>query len=234
MDNNTERYLETFNKLENALKVKMGKDKFTPFARLIREGAKKDKFIFDYLNVLESLADIRNVLVHKEGNKIVAIPSDYAIEMLEEIYRKYTKPVTLEKICNRDVVSLRSDTSLYKALQIMKKHNYTKLPVYSKEKFEGMFTSSVFTRWYLEHLDTDIDIEARLKEIEVLSLVEKSDVKFVRRDMNVYDFVSILDKKRTKSGIYIVTEHGKENEKAIGIITSFDYKEIIKSISLNI
>ncbi len=234
MDNNTERYLETFNKLENALKVKMGKDRFTPFARLIREGAKKDKFIFDYLNVLESLADLRNVLVHKEGNKIIATPSDYAVQMLEEIYQKYTKPVTLEKICNRDVVSLKNNTTLYKALQIMKKHNYTKLPVYSKEKFEGMFTSSVFTRWYLDQLDGGVDIEAKLKEIEVSSLVEKSDVKFVRRDMDVYDFVSVIDRKRTKSGIYIVTEHGRDNEKAIGIITSFDYKEIIKSISFNI
>ncbi len=234
MDNNTERYLEAFNKLENALKVKLGKDRFTPFARLIKEGAKADKFILDYLNVLESLSDLRNVLVHKEGNKIIATPSDYAIEMLENIYERYTKPTTVEFICNRDVITLRTDTSLYKGLEIMKKHSYSKLPVYSKEKFEGMFTGTVFTKWYIKKLDSGANIRKELDETYVTDIVEKGDVKFIRRDMDVYEFVSVLNKKTTKSGIYIVTEHGKNTEKPIGIITSFDYKQILESISFNI
>ncbi len=234
MENNTERYLETFNKFENALKLKLGKNRFTPFAHLIKEGARSDKFIKYYLNILESLSDLRNVLVHKEGNKIVAVPSDYAVGMLELIYDKYTKPTNLDKICNHNLVSLRSDITLDEALEIMKKYDYSKLPVYSKEKFEGMFTASSFTRWYLEKLGTGVDIEAELKSVRVSEVLKKTDVKFLARDMNVYEFVSLLEKNRSKSGIYIVTEHGKSTEKAIGIITSFDYKQIIDSINLNL
>ncbi len=234
MENNTERYLETFNKFENALKLKLGKNRFTPFAHLIKEGAKNDKFIRYYLNILESLSDLRNVLVHKEGNKIVAVPSDYAVEMLESIYEKYTKPTTLDKICNHNLISIRDDTTLFKALEMMKKYDYSKLPVYSKEKFEGMFTSSSFTKWYLEKLGTNLDIEEELGKVKVSEVLRKTDVKFLARDMNVYEFVAIVEKNRSKSGVYIVTEHGKSTEKAVGIITSFDYKQIIEGINLNL
>ncbi len=234
MDSNTEKYLEVFNKLENALKIKLEKNRFTPFGLLIKEGAKNDKFLKYHLSLLESLSDLRNVIVHKEGNKIIAVPSDYALNMLQTIYEKYNSPVMVEHICNNDVVTIRSDMKLYNALQIMKKHNYTKLPVYGKDGFKGMFTSATFTRWYLARLGNDENIEKALHHTVVSKLLTKDDVKFVNRSMNVYEFIDIIGKKYTKSGIYIVTEHGKRTERPIGIITRFDYKQIIDGISLNL
>ncbi len=230
MYGNTERFLEAFNKFENALKIKLGKDRFTPFAKMIREGASKDKFIRYYEHLLEGLSDLRNVIVHKEGGKIIATPSDYAVATLEAIVEEYIKPKTIEEISKHNVSTLRAGISLKEALEHMKKVNFTKLPVYRKKDYVGLFTSAIFTRWYLDNMNNDVLNLLNSTNVEDI-LPLRDDVTFIRKNMTVYEFIDLMGKRPTKSGIYLLTEHGKRTERPVAILTSFDYKEVIDSIT---
>lgn len=236
MNQNTETFIETFNQLEMALKNRLGKDRFTPFHMLLKEASNRDSFIRLHRSLLESFSDLRNVLVHKEGNTIIAIPSDEAVEALSAIVNKYTEPKSVYDVCHKQVIITTPNKSLYHALKLMKRHDYTKIPVYDGNNYQGLLSGNMVTRWLTSHVTDEGKGLPNLDQVKISDVIEvgnrKGQVRFVAKDMAVYEFVHSNERKPSKSGVYILTEHGNSNEKAMGIITAFDYQKILETLMI--
>lgn len=234
MNQNTEIFLETFNRLEAALKKRLNKDKFTPFSMLLKEASARDSFIRTHRSLLDSFSDLRNVLVHKEGNVIIAIPSDEAVQKLTLIVDKYTKPTTVFDVCNKQVITTTPSKSLHNALKLMKHHDSTKIPVYEGRQYKGLLSGNVLTRWFTGHIDDEGKLSGDLRHVLVEDVIREGNrtnqVQFIAKDMAVFEFVNASERKPSKSGVYIITEHGRSTETALGILTAFDYKKILEGL----
>lgn len=234
MNQNTETFIETFNQLESALKKRLGKNRFTPFHILLKEASNRDSFIRLHRSLLESFSDLRNVLVHKEGNTIIAIPSDEAVQRLSAIVSKYTEPKSVYDVCHKQVVITTPTKSLQYALKLMKRHDYTKIPVYEGNHYKGLLSGNVITRWLTSHLNDEGEVFGNLNQVKISDVIEegnrRSQVRFVAKDMAVFEFVHLNERKPSKSGVYILTENGNSDEKAVGIVTAADYQRILESM----
>ena len=233
---NTETFLEQFNRLESTLKRKLGKDKYTPFSQLLREAAGKDSFIRHNRTLLESLSDLRNVLVHKEGNEIIAVPTDEAVAKLMAIADTYSKERTVLEVSQRKVITAKGDMAFFDALKLMKTHNYTKIPVYEDGLYQGLLSGNVVTRWFTGNLDGHGKVMANLSGVRVSDVIstggKTGQVRFVPKDTEVFEFLQISNRKPSKSGVYIITHHGSRDEKPLGIITAYDYAKLLNDLNV--
>ncbi|PKM65732.1 MAG: hypothetical protein CVU95_14190 [Firmicutes bacterium HGW-Firmicutes-2] len=186
--------------------------------------------------MLNSLGDLRNVLVHGEGNDIIAIPSEAAVSTLIAIVEKYASPTPLYNMINHKVVRTQSDRSLADALILMRKHDYTKIPVYNGHTYIGLLSGNIVARWMANHIEESGEIKESLKDVTLetlLTLYEKTDtVVFIPKDMDIYDFIRLSRKQKSKLSLYIMTQTGDRNEKPLGIITAYDYPRLLHELEL--
>jgi predicted transcriptional regulator len=236
MNTQTESFIEQFNKLEAALKIKLKKDRHVPYGILINEAAIHDDFIRRHKSLLDSFGDLRNVLVHKEGNEIIAIPSIEAVKALTRIVDKYTAPVLIYDCCHHEVITTSAENTLAEAMNLIKKHNYSKIPVYKKQVYVGLLSGNIIARWLAAHIDKDETIKALAQSVtleDVLAFAEKTDqVRFIPRNMNVYEFIKMSKQNLSKAGVYLMTQNGKPTEKPLGILTNYDFPSILKELEL--
>jgi len=237
MNRRSETFIELFNRLEEALKIRLNKEHYTPYSAMVQEAALKDVFIREHKTLLEKLGDLRNVLVHKEGSQIIAVPSEEAVKKLKELIDKYTQPKIVYELCSRQVTVIGGDRSMAEALKIMQKYQFTKLPIYKEKKFIGLLSGNIIASWLASGVDQEGEITAHFKEItieDVLTKVGKKDqVNFIERNMSVYAFLHLSQEQPSKSGVYIITQHGRISEKPIGILTIYDYPSLLKELIIS-
>lgn len=230
MDDKTEKFLHLFNTLEGALKESLNKNIYYSFSKLLADESKKDIYIKKHKEVLEKISTLRNVLVHEEGNAIIAVPTDETINILETIVNRYTKPKLVYELCNDKVSSIKNVQTLKEALTIMEKRGFSKLPVYEDGRCIGLLTGNMISRWLRQNLENQLQLDDLLIKTLIEDVIayqkEKDHIKFIPKSINVNEFLTLIVKEPSPSGVYIMTEHGLDSEKPVSIITSFDFPVI--------
>lgn len=83
---NSRRYLNAFNEIEDALRRLVDADKRERFYELIEKAAQKDKSIKTYSDDLKEFADLRNAIVHDRiGGEPIAVPHYKTVIRIEKI-----------------------------------------------------------------------------------------------------------------------------------------------------
>ena len=230
MNEKTIRFIEQFNILEEALKKSLKKTWHVPFFQLIEEAAKKDPFIRAQKTALQSINDLRNVLVHEQGHAIYAIPSEEAIQILEIIVKRYTKPKRLIDLCEQRVRVLHPYVQIMDVLKVMKRYGVSQMPVYDNAEFLGLLSGNVIAKWLADHVEEIQKNGIGLLEItsgELLPYEGRKDrVGFLNKKMTTHEFIEMATQNPSSSGIYIITHSGSGHEKPLGIITHADYPRI--------
>lgn len=230
MNHKTELFLQLFNTLENALKINLKKDSYTPFSRMLFEAAKRDQFLKKNKDILDDISDLRNVLVHQEGNIIIATPSDETIEILSAIVDRYIRPRLLIELCDQQVIYIRTEKSLREALMIMEKSDFSKIPVYDENGCIGLLTGNMISRWLRKNIDSKEATEQLLDETCIKDVMtyqkDKDGISYLPREMNVNEFMNLASQNPSPSGVYMITHHGRNTERPLGIITNYDYPKI--------
>lgn len=227
-------FLQLFNQLESELKRRMHKDNYVNFSRLIDEASESNIFIRKNKSLINTLSDLRNVVVHQEGKLVTAIPTDEGMRALESIYDNYTKPKTVSSICKHEVLSILSEQKLDEALRIMGRHGFSQLPVLEEKVFVGILTGNVITRFLASRVDKKGDLVVDVGEIEVSEVLEYQQtfdqVKFIAKDMSTIELVEIITHEPSPTGVYFVTENGQRNEKILSICTHGDFPRIWETL----
>jgi len=232
--NHSQEFLAYFNRIENYLqdmpKMRYG----ASFAQMIREGAKHDYVIRREQELLDDLRSLRNVLVHEAGNRIIAEPSEDAMAEIKRICNALEKPAKVYDLVDKDLIMVSKGNNLAEGLRLMKKHDYSQLPVYDGSGFVGMLTGNTVTRWMTDHMDEQDDLVLSLNDVsleEVLKYAEQRDrVKFIPRHMKVKELLAIMVEDPSQSGFYIITQKGKPKEKPLALVTPEDYMALEESI----
>lgn len=239
MNNQTQIYISLYNQIDELVRKMAKVDIPHSFISAVNEVAEYNPLIRQNKRLLHSLGELRNVLVHREGNinNIIAIPSDEAIQSLKNILLKIKKPTQLYKLFgNKSVIKISSKKSLLDCLSIMKNNDYSQLPVYENERFISLLTGNVISRWFSAHVTESGEIIESLENINVESVLKHKEeidtVKFLNRFINVYDFLDIHKRSPSPSGVYIATENGHDSEKPVFMVTYFDIPTILQELEL--
>lgn len=180
---------------------------------------------------LDYIRDVRNLLAHRPriSDDYVVEPSEGMIELLKKVIEKVERPAVAESIMVKldDVISCNKGDFVIPALRKMNEKAIAYIPVLSEGRVCGVFSERAFIQYTVSQ-NRSVDEGTMFYEIEdVLSFDSSSVVKFLFTDRKtpideLSDLFDEAAQNDQKIGMIFVTEHGKDTEALLGIITAWD------------
>lgn len=222
----TEQFLDLYKQLETACSNILGIQKNNFISALSHRA--------DFKNIgleLDYIRDVRNLLTHRPqiDEKYAVEPSDAIIDLLESVLRKINDPMTAMEIMvpTSNILYGTYDSKILSTMEEMYKRAFTHLPILDDQKVVGVFSDNTLMN-YILHGSGEISSEITFSQIEdVLSFNQHpaETFRFVKRSELVANISDMFDdalKSSERIGMIFVTEHGKTEEKLLGIITAWD------------
>lgn len=225
---NNNKFEKLFIELETITKSKNEKYKTMPLADVLK--ILKDKRITPYYKEYEFLdfcRYLRNSMFHDKKTDEYIEVSDLLIEKLERLIKEIKNPDTAFYKSTKNIFSANIDDLVKEKMTVMKAHNYTHIPIYDNNKLVGIFSeNSMFNYLYKNEI---IEVDNNTKFKDILDYVDISNTEelilFVSKNTSYDDVVNKFIskfKENERLSCIMVTEHGKSDEKVLGIITAWD------------
>ena len=229
---NSDRFLFAFNRIDHRLKEIAGAKSFLPFYRLVDQSKKKDAIVRKYEDDLRAFADLRNAIVHHRTalDYVIAEPHDEIVDRIEQLDVTLSRPTHVGKMFRKRVRVFQIQDSLHKVLKTIHNRQYTQFPIYEGKQFRGLLTTVGITNWFANRINHG-KLSHKMPTIGDILEFEKRRVnyKFISRYMTVYEAEELF-KQGVESGkrfeALLITEHGKKEQKLIGMITPLDIMKI--------
>ena len=224
-----EIFMKYYNQIEDFLRREVGGDKYTTFSEGINIVAKRNTHIQRRARELRDYANLRNVLVHQhtETGKIIAEPTDEAIQEFGTLVNAIINPITLSSLLQptAHVGSFTPDEPLAKALKQMKEHDYSQVVIQNNGRLTLLTVEGV-ARWLEEQIEKDL-ISVQDATIEEALRYERPDCFKVMSKKNTIEevldiFTQAIERKQPRIYAILITANGKATEKSIGILTPWD------------
>lgn len=234
MHDNITAFREAFNRIDNYLRKRGGYDTWKDFSSILKEQAGRDGNLRPYVDELDTMRELRNILVHQEGvyREPIANPSIATVKRLEAIYQELTNPPTVNGIMIQAVETTELTALLKPTLALMRERCYTILPVMDDARVVAVLSEYSLLKWCAGEIGDDgAVLEARtVGDIEKhLDAPDTHDInaayQFVARNTPVSKIREIFQqslKGSTRLNAIFVTQSGKPSEKLLGILTSWD------------
>lgn len=231
MDTQNE-FLSLFNELEIYLRIEYNDGRFNEssfMGTVQRIRSRRENALIaskEYFEVLTQAAQIRNIMVHNED---IVVPTEDFMKKFRYIVKMITSPITVDKIMNpiRKATTVSLEKTIEEVIQIMKEKKFSHIPVVEDHKLKGVFTER--TLFYYMMMDLgDINLHMTMKDILPSMDLDNDPAEyfaFVARDKDIYEAFALFttDSKNDKElEILFVTEHGKNHESILGIVTHWD------------
>jgi predicted transcriptional regulator len=228
----SERFEIAFNQIHKCLIDKVNDTSDDRFKNLVEAGMNKHSLIRSFYNELCQFAKLRNAIVHEkvDHDYYIAEPHLDIVERIEKIAGYFQKPETALSIATKKVQHFQDSDRLTDVLSCIRKTSYSRFPVYNKKgEYLWLLTATYILNWLSDRLaDQVIDLNnARISDIS--SKKENQFVAFISKTSSIFKAEEIFEKfhrEDKKLEAIIITLNGSENEKPLGIVTSYDLIEI--------
>lgn len=228
-DERVERFESAYNRIDRGLGELINEQadkRKHAFASKVRIVSQRYRRIAKYSDFLLEIGELRNAVVHnRTGDDLfLAVPSESTVVELERIEQQLFSPERVEKRHLRNVITLRPEQTLAEAFELIRNDGYSRYPVYDDHRFVGLVTANGFTRWIASQLSgSKIEVDASKARIaDIIARDHRRDrVTFVDRKAFVDDVEQLFARRHELEAV-IITEHGRENEKPIGMICPAD------------
>ena len=226
--NNIEKFRKLFLEFEVATRKKVGNDRLN-LDECIKE--LKSKRINPYIrddNFIDFCRRLRNINSHNINDKYYLITDD-TITKLEKIVEEVKHPYKVSDKATLNIYSKTLNDFVWNSMKDMNEKSYTHIPIYDEtnKHLVGIFSENSLFQYILEDKIIEVDKNTTFNDIKKCIDIKlaKEIVKFVAKD-NLYDdvvneFINEF-KNKNKLSCVMITQNGKETEKVIGIITSWD------------
>ena len=218
-------FLRHYNVIDGELRRTQQKNREVGFVNLIDEfeasgGAKDDA------ECLRRAAVLRNVVVHdpKEGDEILAAPSEWIVERLSEISQRILHPILVIPLFEKRVETVSPTHSLSHVFKQIRYRDFSQFPVYEETSFKGLLTENGLTRWLAKHVVDRLSL-VDLEDVYVAELLreeeQRSNCHFVDRNMAV-ELARRMFREQEMLEAILITDNGQRAEPPLGIITRWD------------
>ena len=228
-----EALLDLYNEVDHFLRKECKKDKHADHGYLIQELALTNPVVARNQQLMRSVAQIRNSLVHNPIPS-VAQPLLQPHPQLVETYRKLRdalmNPLKAMSIAipSQQLFTTTLDANLGKVMKKMDENIFTHVPVIENDKMIGVFSENTLLSYLAENGEGIITKDMKigdLKDFLPLKAHNGESFVFVARGTPLSEIYQIFNdaiQVRRRIGMVFITQSGKENEKLLGIITAWD------------
>lgn len=238
MDNkltNSERFVNTYNKLDKYMRQHSTKDYYESHLSLIDTMVRKgDVFFKKNSEILKQFAKLRNAIVHNpkdNDSRTIAEPHDRVVKAYEEFLEKVTNPplaIDNMSIPNKKIYKTYLNSNVFEVINIMKKNMYSHVPVVEDNKLIGVFSENVIFSYIADKNVITLDENTKISHFDnYIPINRHTSEKFIFTHKNttvveIDDMFQDEYKDNKRLGAIFITENGKEYEKILGLITPWD------------
>lgn len=224
---NAERFISAYNQIDYALRTIYGFKRSISYADLIRKTVPLNSVVRKYEDELIDYGRLRNSIVHKTNpNYVIAEPHIEVVEDFERIAKIITTPpLAIDKVCKHQVKICDSKIKLKDLIGLMSHDGYKNIPVYEGNTLKGVAIGLNILEIIGDKILQGDNIEhfIELTQVEdVLSTIE--DTKYFRVCDKTLTIETALNNfyLNRRLQIIIITEHGRVDERPLGVVTIAD------------
>lgn len=226
--NITEEFLDKYKQMENIVRNEYNLGDNDSIVNFLIN-SKEFKHIE---NELDLCRDTRNLLSHnpKINGEYLVYPSEEMIKLLDEVIQKVTKPLKASNVMvKKSELCFKSMQDKVKdAMITMKEHSYKYIPILEDGVLVGMFSAKtildIMTSEGVDSFKDDATFESISKYIAIENVSSKT-FAFVGNSTPLCEVKDIFKEDvehKERINIIFVTQHGKSDEKLLGIITAWE------------
>ena len=233
------QFLGAFNEIEGHFRDSLQCEDYVSFADMVRTYADRHRLPKEHVKALSVFAALRNAISHQNyyGGRPIAEPVaevvDQIVQLRDQILRP---PVALMCLGQRDVSVTAPDRPISAVLDIVRRYDYSQVPVYGGDGYTGLLTTNCIARWLAHRLETvtladDEPVEA------VMTFAEAHDsARHIPRTTTAAVAIDLLSQptdKGVRLAALIITDTGKGSEKPLAVVVDADLPVLIAALSLN-
>lgn len=226
--NKTDIFLEKYRELEEAGRLAF---KLPADVGVVTALARMPEFKHERAR-LKYCIDVRNLLSHSpqyEQDFLVA-PSDKMITLLGSLVDRINRIPTCKDfaIPARNVYACSLEDQVLPAMNAMREHNYTHIPLLNNGTLIGVFSENTLFTYVLDNEIISVDRETRFKNLAQYLPISKHTTetfRFLSWDAQMYEAKKLFEgalERMERIGMVFLTQNGNESERILGILTPWD------------
>ena len=211
---NAKRFIKAYNRLDQGIRDIYSIKRSLTYSDMIRRVATVNTVVSKFEEDLIDYGRLRNAIVHKSDDEIIAEPNTAVVEKLEKIARLInTPPKVMECLKPRSVYSVDGDTSLKDVILEIGKNGYSIIPVYISKTLVGVINRKMivdtFAKIVMQKKDLDEAIaEPVSKCIDIFN--ETNHYEVAPANITVENIIYMFSQNRKLSSV-ILTEKDRKS-----------------------
>jgi predicted transcriptional regulator len=230
-EDNARRFIKAYNIIDHELRVQYNFRRSMSFSEMIRKAVVMNYVVRKYEDKLIDYGRLRNAIIHRTNDEyIIAEPHENVVLEMEYIANLISAPPKAwNTVCTKNVVTVESEMSLKKVIEIIYKSSFSNLPVYKNEGLIGVANGQKILDIIGEQIVNGADINQFLEQTKIEDIIKKfNDVKYyevVSMNITIEKALDIFYNNR-KLLILILTKTGSMQEVPLGILTTGDIMDM--------
>ncbi len=222
---NAGRFITAYNRLDKCIRDIYNFKPALSFSDVIRKSASVNAIIKKYEDDLIDYGRLRNSIVHRSDDRVIAEPHDDVVEQLEAIVRKVTTPpLAMNSVVNRSVFLAQGEVKLCDCLKELYKTGFSNVPVYLKGTLVGVLNRKMVIDAIGECLSRGGNVGDLLNKriVDSVAVLDSSNHYEVVSEKITIDNVLYMFQQNRKLTTIIITPSGAYTELPVGIIVTAD------------
>ncbi len=219
------RFIAAYNRLDQGLREIYSIKRSLTFSDMIRKVASVNMVVSKFEEELIDYGRLRNAIVHKSSDEIIAEPNIEVVEKLEKIARLInTPPRVVDCLRPRKVFCVDGDTPLKNVVEEMSKSGFSVVPVYIAKTLVGVINRKMIIDGIAKFIVQKQDIDDAMKTpvsncLDIFN--EASHYEVAPEAMTIESLLYMFQQNRKLSSV-ILTENGNYTEPAKMVIVTAD------------
>ena len=223
---NAKRFIEAYNKIDHSLRVQYNLKRGQTFSDCVRRCASLNSIVRKFEDTLIDYGRLRNAIIHRSDNYIIAEPHTVVVEHIEKIAELIsTPPLAINSVCRKDVLTVQSDVDLKAVIKLMAESGYSNIPVYKDLSLIGLANGQkimdVIGKELIKGSNIDTFIENTKIEDVIPKLVSSNYYSVADAKLTIEEALNMFYNNRKLLAI-LLTKTGNFMEPVLGIITVGD------------
>lgn len=226
--NRTEEFLDKYKQMETLVRNEYNLDNNESVMNFLIN----NKDFKEIENELDLCRDTRNLLSHnpKINGEYAVYPSEEMIKLLDKVIQKVARPLKASNVMVKksELCYMSMEDKVRDAMATMKENSYKHIPILEDGVLVGLFSAkTVLDIMVTEGADAfsaEITFDMIQKYISIEN-VTSNKFTFVGNSTLVSEIKDIFKEdidNKERINIIFVTQHGKRDEKLLGIITAWE------------
>lgn len=226
---NAERFITAYNRLDKTIRDIYNFKPALTFSDVVRKSAEMNYLVKKYEDDLIDYGRLRNSIVHRSDDRVIAEPHDDVVEKMEKIVRAITTPpCVMQTIANRSVFIADGKVATNRILVEMSKNGFSNVPIYLDKTLVGVLNRKMIVDGIGTAILEQKDVDDFLNDpiVDCLSVLDVNNHYEVVSSTATIDNILYMFQQNRKLSTIVITPNGRYDEFPVGIIVTADLIDI--------